>query len=143
MHNYQFSFIKMMADRDFIEALLEGDLLEGFVPKNRYDELFHETVIGFISYNPLFTEWRDTVTPVKGIAYRKGDEVPIVPTGYNLSIHEVAGMKHDPNIMFRFMLSMSHALKDKRLPYEEIFACIMDAIYTSDYVLANNLHSVH
>lgn len=119
--NYDFKMmLSRYAAQDIFNAFQDGILPGDFRANNRYDELLHDEVFGFVFHSPLFQEWRDTLKldPVCS-AIRIGNACPEIATGYNLAIPEVVRLRRDGRVMLDFMKSMGVSLTNRALPYEE------------------------
>lgn len=138
------SLLARYAAKDIFRALEDKIMPGSFQPNNRYDELLHDDVLGFVMHHPLFAEWRNTlVLNAEVSAVRIGNSVPVIETGYNISIDEARALYYDANVIYGFMRSMAQSLTDRAIPYEEAFACILDAMFTSQYVMGTRLDKVH
>lgn len=140
---YSFNIVPFYQPIEMTRALTEGILPETFIPNCRYDEKLLDTLFPIIVSHPLFREFSSKLTYQDGTAFRKGDDVPVITTTYNISREEAAAMAHDPDVFFRFMKSMAEALDKRALPFEEIFAVLLDAICASDFVMFHNTASLH
>ncbi|QOC54472.1 hypothetical protein pSALSNUABM04_012 [Salmonella phage pSal-SNUABM-04] len=140
---YSFNIVPFYHPIEMTRALTDGILPETFIPKGRYDEMLLETVLPIIISHPLFGEFSSKLTPQEGSAFRKGDDVPVITTTYNISRQEAKAMARDPDVFFRFMKSMAEALDKRALPFEEIFAVLLDAICASDFAMFHNTGSLH
>lgn len=140
---YDWNILPFYQPVEFFRALSEGKLPETFIPHSRYDEHLLESVIPIVFSMPPFRAFTVALKPTVCTAFRNGDDCPVIRTDYQLSIDEVRAMQADPDVFFKFMASMGNALANKSLPIEEVFACVMDAVFTSDYILGNTMHTVH
>lgn len=142
-----YSFVDLMqryAARDIFKELHDGVMPGDFRFNCRYDELLHDEVFGFVFHHPLFQQWKATLTLEESAStVRIGDRCPTIHTGYNLSIQEVRRFRHDGNVLLGFMRSMANSLTHRALPYEEVFALIMDGIFTAQHVMGSKLDNVH
>lgn len=143
--SYSFKdLFKALAVRDIYSALHEGIMPGDFQINGRYDQLLHDDVFGFLMHFPLFQEWRDTLTITPELSSVRTDQsVPVIETGYNLSTAEVRRFREDGQVILGFMRSMGNCLTNRALPYEEAFALIMDALFTSNHVTGTKLENVH
>ncbi|QVW56158.1 hypothetical protein pEaSNUABM6_00022 [Erwinia phage pEa_SNUABM_6] len=140
---YSFNVVPFYQPIEMIRALTDGYLPETFIPKGRYDEMLLDTVFPIILNMPMFREFASNLTYQEGTAFRKGDDVPVITTTYNISRDEANAMMRDPDVFFRFLTSMAEALEKRALPFEEIFAVLLDAISASDYAMFHNMGSLH
>ncbi|QQO90505.1 hypothetical protein pEaSNUABM42_00021 [Erwinia phage pEa_SNUABM_42] len=140
---YNFNVTPFYQPVDMIRALTNGYLPETFIPKGRYDEMLLDTVLPTVLNMPMFREFSSNLTYQGGTAFRKGDDVPVITTTYNISRAEANAMMRDPDVFFRFLTSMGEALEKRALPLEEIFAVLLDAICASDYAMFHNMGSLH
>lgn len=140
---YSFNIVPFYQPIEIIRALTEGYLPDTFIPKGRYDDLLLYTVFPIIMNMPMFREFSSKLTYQEGTAFRKGDDVPVITTSYNISRDEANAMMRDPDVFFRFLTSMAEALEKRALPFEEIFAVLLDAISASDYAMFHNMGSLH
>lgn len=142
-YSFEMLFTKYAA-QDIFKAFHEGIMPASFQPNNRYDELLHDEVLGFLFHHPLFQEWRDTLKfDADSSVIRIASECPVIETGYNLSTQEVRRFRQDGQVILGFMRSMARSLTDRALPYEEVFAAIMDGIFTAHHVMTTNIENVH
>lgn len=140
---FDYNVIPFYQPVEILSALADGYLPETFIPKGRYDELLLDTVLPIVLNMPMFAEFSSNLQYKECTAFRKGPDVPVITTTYNISRLEASAMGRDPDVFFRFMQSMAEALAKRALPLEEIFAILLDAICTSDYVMFHNVGSVH
>ncbi|QVW55888.1 hypothetical protein pEaSNUABM10_00025 [Erwinia phage pEa_SNUABM_10] len=140
---HSFNIVPFYQPIEMTRALTDGYLPETFIPKGRYDEMLLETIFPIITSHPLFREFSSKLAYQDGTAFRKGEDVPVITTTYNISREEAAAMEHDPDVFFRFMKSMAEALEKRALPFEEIFAVLLDAICASDFAMFHNMSSLH
>jgi len=140
---YSFNIVPFYQPIEIIRALTEGYLPDTFIPKGRYDDLLLDTVFPIVMNMPMFREFSSNLTYQEGTAFRKGDDVPVITTSYNISRDEANAMMRDPDVFFRFLTSMAEALEKRALPFEEIFAVLLDAISASDYAMFHNMGSLH
>ncbi|QVW55664.1 hypothetical protein pEaSNUABM9_00068 [Erwinia phage pEa_SNUABM_9] len=143
--SYKFEMmLSRYAAKDIFKAFHDGVMPGNFQPNNRYDELLHDEVLGFVFHHPLFQEWRDTLNLDEDMSVvRIASACPVVETGYNLSTQEVRRFRQDGKVILGFMRSMAQSLTDRALPYEEVFAVIMDGIFTAQHVMGSNIENVH
>ncbi|QVW28520.1 hypothetical protein pEaSNUABM8_00023 [Erwinia phage pEa_SNUABM_8] len=142
-YSFELLFAKYAA-KDIFNAFQDGVMPGSFQPNNRYDELLHDDVLGFVFHHPIFQEWRDTLKLEENTSViRIANECPVIETGYNLSTQEVRRFRRDGKVILSFMRSMAQSLTDRALPYEEVFAVIMDAIFTAQHVMGSNIENVH
>lgn len=137
-------YLNRFASADIYRTLEKNILPSNFVLNDRYDELLLNDVLGFIFSDHLFQEWRRGLVPNTSVECIRSERgVPTICTGYNLSIAEVRAAKGDARVIEGFMRSMARCLVDRGLPYEEVFACILDGIYTIQHVTTTRLDIVH
>jgi hypothetical protein len=126
----------------YYDLLENGILPEDVIERSRIDELHVETM-EFMGALPMFQSWLVTLKRTEQLAMREGADVPVIITGQNISCHEARAMRNDPDVMVRFLRSMSIALSDRGLPMEEIFAIITDAMYSTLHAPSTAIENVH
>lgn len=143
-YSFMQNTLQSYGSSDIYRALEKNILPANFVPNDRYDELLLNDVFGFIFNDHLFQEWCHALVPKPGMECIRSERgVPTICTGYNLSVAEVRAAKGDARVIESFMKSMARCLVDRGLPYEEVFACILDGIYTIQHVTTTRLDFVH
>ncbi|ANZ48310.1 hypothetical protein BIZ78_gp265 [Erwinia phage vB_EamM_Caitlin] len=142
-----YSFVDLMnryGARDIFKEFKNGVMPGDFRFNSRYDELLHDEVFGFVFHHPFFREWKASLVLDESVsAIRLGDTCPVIHTGYNLSIQEVRRFRNDGKVISGFMRSMANSLNHKALPYDEVFALIMDALFTAQHVMGSKIENVH
>lgn len=148
MNNEKYNGFQNMLERllkeDLFDVLEKNILPSHFLPSNRYDEVLLETGLGYVMNDPMFIDWRHTLKLQGEMqCVRSGEDTPVIETGYNLSIDEVRALRLNHQVLLTFMRSMARALCDRALPYDEVFACILDAVYTQEHVMSSRLENIH
>lgn len=142
-YRYQWGMVPQVKTKDIYKTLMEGIQPDTFLPRNRYDHHLLETVFPMIFSLPPFRQFAQSLKPVETPTHRVGADVPVMSTATPLSVKEVKAFRNDVEIFYKFMDSMGRALVEKSIPYEEIFACILDAVATSNYILSSEMATLH
>ncbi|HHS7556484.1 TPA: hypothetical protein ACTPQ1_004784 [Salmonella enterica] len=129
---------------DFFECLREGKLPAMLkVNGGDYSGIIASDIIPTMLNIPQFGPWFDKMDIFECTAIYCGEAVPTITTSESLSRSEVTALRDSPKLIPSLFQSMCHAMLHQTLPYEEVFAIVVDALHTMNYVHYKTLGTLH
>ncbi|QVW55198.1 hypothetical protein pEaSNUABM29_00154 [Erwinia phage pEa_SNUABM_29] len=128
---------------NFFECLRQGKIPAVLVVNGAYSGQLASDVFAVMIDLPQFRPWFDTMDIVEVRAVYDGEEVPVVATRECLSRSEVMNLADSPKLVPSLFHSMCYSMTNKILPYEEVFAIVLDALHTLNYKHYKTLGTEH
>lgn len=128
---------------DLFATLRSGKLPASLRPTCDYSRLLAAELFPLLANIPQFQPWFDSMDVINTVAVYSGDAVPVINTREPLSRGEVNALMTAPLLVPSFMESLCVSLMNKTLPYEEVFAIVLDAMYTLNFKHYKTLGTTH
>lgn len=129
---------------DFFACLKEGRIPATLrVIDNDYSGIIANDLMPVLVDIPQFRPWLEKMDIFEGTAVYCGAGVPTIATNESLSRTEVMALASTPKLVPSLFQSMCHAMLHQTLPYEEVFAILVDALHTLNYVHYKTLGTLH
>ncbi|EJN4219813.1 hypothetical protein NP764_003967 [Salmonella enterica] len=129
--------------QDLFKALEENKLPTTLRPQCSYSRILACEVFPVLMQLPQFQPWLDSLDVVDVVAIYTGSDAPTINTSECLSRSESSALNEMPQLMPSLFESMCAAVMQKRLPYEEVFAIVLDSIHAMNYKHYKTLGTLH
>lgn len=126
---------------DFYKALKRGELPSQCISRCSYDQHLFDGLFPLLVSHPAFDKWFASLETVEGTGYRYDTEVPVIETNLNITRSEVACVTN--HFINSFMIEAANSLVNKQPSYNEVFAVLLDAVYTFQLKHYTTLATIH